>query len=188
MQTIAKTLAKGTIATLAAGAMAVSTATPALADARGHDRDGISAGDVIAGALVIGGIAAIAAAASKSNNSNYAYDRGYGYDGRQGGGYGWRGSPRDAVGQCVQAAQSQASRYGQARVTQITEVKDRGDGWQVKGRMVISGYGGYDRSGYGDRWNSYGRDGYGYSDDGSFKCKTDRGRIVDLDYSGLRGL
>lgn len=195
MQTIAKTLAKGTVATLAAGAMAVSAASPAFADTRGHDRDGISAGDVIAGALVIGGIAAIAAAASKNNN-NYAYDRGYGYDGRYGDRYDYRGSPRDAVDQCVRAAQSQASRYGNARVTRITEVKDRNNGWQVKGQIVVNGDRGYDRygygdrygSGYGDRWGSNARYGYGYSDDGSFKCKTDRGRIADLDFSGLRGL
>jgi hypothetical protein len=92
------------------------------------------------------------------------------------------------VGQCVQAAQARASRYGVARVTQITQVKDRGDGWQVKGQIVVNSDRGYDRYGYADRWGDNARYGYGYSDDGSFKCKTDRGRIVDLDFNGLRGL
>ena len=79
MKTLSKALAKGTLATVAAGAMVASSASPALADARGyHDRGGISTGDVIAGALVIGGIAAVAAAAS-NNDRDYRYDRaGYG--------------------------------------------------------------------------------------------------------------
>ena len=83
MQTKSTALAKGTVAAVAAGAMALATATPAFADRR--DRDGISAGDVIAGALIIGGIAAVASAAS---NNNDRYDRaGYGNDRR----YGYRG-------------------------------------------------------------------------------------------------
>ena len=50
-----KTISKALIGTVAAGAMALS-ASPAAARDR-HD-DGIDAGDIIAGALVIGGIAA----------------------------------------------------------------------------------------------------------------------------------
>ena len=108
MKTMSKALAQGTIATIAAGAMALSSATPAFAEHRDHD--GISAGDVIAGALIIGGIAAVASAAS--NNNRYdrdyrydraGYDRGYGYD--HGNGYrdtyDARGNPRRAVEQCV---------------------------------------------------------------------------------------
>ena len=62
MKTFAKTFAKGGIATAAVGAMALGGATPA--QARGHD-DGISVGEVIAGAVIIGGIAAVASAASR---------------------------------------------------------------------------------------------------------------------------
>ena len=51
MKTFAKTFAKGGIATAAVGAMALAGATPA--QARGHD-DGISVGEVIAGAVIIG--------------------------------------------------------------------------------------------------------------------------------------
>jgi len=54
-----KTVSKALVGTVAAGAMAMTSATPALA--RDHD-DGIDAGDVIAGAVIIGGIAALAGA------------------------------------------------------------------------------------------------------------------------------
>ena len=61
-----KTLSKALVGTIAAGAMVASSASPALAAGRDHrDHDGISAGDVIAGALIIGGIAAVASAAGK---------------------------------------------------------------------------------------------------------------------------
>ena len=61
-------------AALAAAAALALSATPALAQVWGwggggwghHHRDRVDAGDVIAGILIIGGIAAIASAASKS--------------------------------------------------------------------------------------------------------------------------
>ena len=65
MQQLTKTFAKGGIATAAVGALALAGATPA--QARGDD-DGISVGEVIAGAVIIGGIAAIASAASKDRD------------------------------------------------------------------------------------------------------------------------
>ena len=67
-------MAKALVGTIAAGAMAVSAASPASARDRGN---GIDAGDVIAGALVIGGIAAIAAAASDNDRDyrDYRDDR-----------------------------------------------------------------------------------------------------------------
>lgn len=195
-----KTLSKALVGTIAAGAMAVSSATPAFAEHR--DRDGISAGDVIAGALIIGGIAAVASAASKgSRDYDYRYDRagygdrydnGYGYDR----GYGWRGSPRGAVEQCVRSAERVASRYsyGRADVTDIRQVRDTRNGWEVRGRIAVNSVGRDWR--YGD--NRYGRgwggdyrgwnDGLRGYDSGSFKCRIERGRVVDLDFSGIRGL
>ena len=122
-----------TAALVAASAATLVAATPADARDRYHDRygnrDGIDAGDVIAGALIIGGIAAIASAGSRDR---YGYGRGYG------GGYG-RGSPRGygdgdtgyynngygsrtAVDQCVRAARQEAGRYGWTRVTDISSI------------------------------------------------------------------
>ena len=66
MQQLTKSFAKGGIATAAVGAMALAGATPAQARDRGDD--GISVGEVIAGAVIIGGIAAIASAASKDRD------------------------------------------------------------------------------------------------------------------------
>ena len=207
MQTLAKTL----VATAAAGAMAVSSASPAFARDR-HD-GGIDAGDVIAGALVIGGIAAIAAAASDNDNNrydnarygygrDYSYDRagydGYGRDG-YGRGYGrggWGGNPRQAVEQCVRAAERDAGRfsYGRADVTDVRSVRETRYGYEIRGRIAVNAMGRGWRQGdgyYGRGWNGdyrgWNSNLRGY-DAGSFTCRVDGGRVVDLDYSGIRGL
>lgn len=190
-----KTFSKALVGTLAATAVAVSSATPAMA--RDH-RGGIDGGDIIAGALVIGGIAAIAAAASNNRDDGYRYDRDgrydrYGYgDGR---GYD-RGNPRGAIERCVRAAERNASRhsYGRADVTDIRSVKPTRYGYEVRGRIAVNSSGRDWRQGdrnYGRGWNGDYR-GWDNSlrgyDSGSFKCKVEGGRIVDLDYSGIRGL
>lgn len=200
-----KNLSKALVGTIAAGAVAISSASPAFADPRGHDRGGISAGDVIAGALVIGGIAAVASAASNRDRDyrDYRYDRA-GYGGRGGyGGYGgydrdafWRGNPRQAVEQCVFAAERTASRYsyGRADVTDIRAVRDTRYGFEVKGRIAVNSMGrGWGRgdSNYGRGWGGDYRgwnDGLRGYDSGSFSCKIENGRVVDLDFSGVRGL
>src|SRR5690606_34939992 len=131
MKTLSKALAKGTIATVAAGAMAMTSASPAMA--RDHrDNDGIGVGEIIAGALIIGGIAAVASSANRDRgyDSRYRgryddrrYDRRYDYN--------RRGNSRQAVDQCVRAAQSTANRYsygGRARVTDIRDIDRKRDG------------------------------------------------------------
>ncbi|MEY4239857.1 MAG: hypothetical protein RL339_2458 [Pseudomonadota bacterium] len=199
MKTMSNALAKGTIATIAAGAMALSSATPAFADRR--DRDGVSAGDVIAGALIIGGIAAVASAAGNNDryDRDYRYDRaGYGYD--RGYGYrdndAWRGSPRRAVEQCIFAAERNASRYsyGRADVTDVRDIRETRYGYEVRGRIAVNSNGRDWRRGDGNYGRGWGGDYRGWNDNlrgydaGSFKCRIERGRIVDLDYNGIRGL
>ncbi|MGH6630130.1 MAG: hypothetical protein ACREB3_10395, partial [Burkholderiales bacterium] len=144
-----KTMSKALVGTIAAGAMAVTSATPAFAQNRNyrHDRDGISAGEIIAGALIIGGIAAVASAGSRNRDYDYRYDRaGYpDYNGSYGnyGDYGrngydrYRGNPRQAVEQCVYAAERQAQRYsyGNADVTDIRDVRQTRYGYEVRGRI-----------------------------------------------------
>ncbi|MFN4114749.1 MAG: hypothetical protein ACK4GD_12495 [Sphingomonadaceae bacterium] len=180
-----KTFAKGGIATATLGAVALAGATPAMADDR-RDR-GLSAGDVIAGAVIIGGIAAIAAAASR-NNDGYRYDsrnRGYDYD--RGDRWQARGNPRAAVERCVNAARQDARRAGYrfADVTQIRSVEDTRYGWRVRGNVVVDdsrGWHGRDR--YDRRW------GYinNRSDSGRFECRIERGRVTSVNFSGIRGL
>lgn len=194
-----KNLSKALVGTIAAGAVAISSASPAYADHR--DRDGISAGDVIAGALVIGGIAAVASAASRDRDyrdRDYRYDRaGYGW---RGGGYDrdayWRGNPRQAVEQCVYAAERTASRYsyGRADVTDIRQVRDTRYGFEVKGRIAVNSMGRGWRFGDRDYGRGWGGDYRGWNDglrgydSGSFRCKIENGRVVDLDFDGVRGL
>ena len=158
-----KTMSKALVGTIAAGAMAVSSAAPAFADSRGHDRDrgGISAGEIIAGALIIGGIAAIAGSGNRNDrdyrygdyrDNDYRYDRaGYGYNG------GYRDNPRQAVEQCVATAENEARRYsyGRADVTDIRQIRDTRYGLEVKGRIAINTRGRGWRHGDGNYGKTY---------------------------------
>ena len=125
---------------------------------RGYrNRDRVDAGDVLAGVLIIGGIAAIASAAAKSNRDrdqryeNRRYDnRGYenrGYedrsyngqssDNRYGSNYGGASGTMDsAISTCSNAAEAQAGR--DARVEEITAVTRDGSGWRVEGALSNS--------------------------------------------------
>ena len=158
-------LTKTLLGTGAAAVALVSTSVPALA----RDRGGIDAGDVIAGAVILGGIAAVASALSDNDRDRsygYPYEGGYERDG-----YGYDGDPRQAVDQCVRAAQNSAARlsYGGADITDIRSIDRNSRGFTVRGRIAVNGYGrGVDQ--------------------GTFKCRVDYGRIVDLDFSGIRGL
>ncbi len=195
-----KNLSKIVVGSVAAGAMALASVTPAFAeDYRGHGRGGISAGDVIAGALVIGGIAAVAAAASRSNN-----DRGYGYDRNYRGGYenyghdygrydGWRGNPRQRFDRLRRHDGFWGYSYGRADVTDIRDIDETRYGYEVKGRIAVNtsdrGWSRGDRD-YGRGWNGdyrgWNNNLRGY-DSGSFKCRIERGRVVDIDFKGVRG-
>lgn len=186
-------IAKGGIATLAAGAMALTAAAPAAARDR-HDNDGISAGEIIAGAVILGGIAAVASAASKDRGDYRYRTQGGGYynDGYYNNNrYGYRGNPRSAVEQCVNVARNEARRsgYRYAQVTDIRDVDDTRYGWRVKGRIMVDGSyrgGRYNNRGYYDSYNRYNR--WNDRDSGSFTCTIDRGRVRDIDFSGIRGL
>ena len=165
MKNFTKTLG----ATAAAVALTVGSATPALADnRRGHD-DGISVGDVIAGAVIIGGIAAILSSGNDRDDRYYEGSRGYGYDGR---GYNNNrgGNGRRAVERCVAAVEQRAGQgYGYANVTEIRDVERTRYGLKVKGRLQVQ--------------QSYGR--HGNTDNGKFTCQIQNGRVVGLDISGI---
>lgn len=174
-----KTISKALIGTVAAGAMAMTSAAPAFA----RDRDdGISTGDIIAGAVILGGIAAVASAAG----SNRGYDRDYRYNDRNyRSGYG-QGNPRAAIEQCVSAARQNARRagYRNAQVTQIRDVDNTRYGWKIKGNIEVQGQRGY---AYDNRYSNRNYRSSNY-DTGRFTCDVSRGRVVDLDFSGVRGL
>ncbi len=146
-------------AALAASACLSMVATPALADrgwgggggwgggwgGGGHHDRGISAGDVFAGILIIGGIAAIASAASKSDRDRRAreQDRDYRYPdstyrGDQSQRYGnerdsgYRPSARSidgAVDTCVNEVERSNN-----RVDTVDSAARDGEGWRIAGR------------------------------------------------------
>lgn len=87
---------------------------------RGRNR-GIDGGDILAGALIIGGIAAIASAASNSANTRRGPNDRYSYN----------DDVRSASTQCGAAAAAQSG-FG-ARVERIDNVVRDGNGWRVEG-------------------------------------------------------
>lgn len=173
-------------ATAAAGALTAGAAAPAQADDEWGRRGGIGAGEIIAGAVVIGGIAALAGAFDgdrrgwdgrdfdrrdwdRRNFDRRDFDR-RGWDG------GFGGNPRAAVERCVRAAENQARRFGGWRFADVVDVRDIDRtrfGFQVRGRIEVQDSG---------RW------GGRAFDRGSFNCRLDgRGQPL-IDFDGIRGL
>ncbi len=125
------------VTALVATAMLATSVTPAMAQGYpgygynngygngGHDRyrrhnRGVSAGDVIAGVAIIGVLAAIAGAASKSNNRNRGYE-------------GQVNSEDRAADACASRVEQ---RYGNsARVRNIEDVQRTRDGYEVRGTV-----------------------------------------------------
>lgn len=147
---------------LASAAALSLTATPALARHYRHN-DRIDGGDVLAGVLILGGIAAVASAASKSNrdrsNSDDRYrqtrypDRGYptepdyrdsrdyrGDDSRYGSSRSSESSNRSDwrgagnIDGAVNACVSELER-GNQRVGSVEGVNREADAWRVDGRL-----------------------------------------------------
>ena len=170
-------LTKAAIGAATAGAMLMSAAPAAARDR--YDRDGISAGEIIAGAVVIGGLAAIL---SSGNIDRYDRDgryddryRGRYDDARYGYGYDYNryGNSRSAVSQCVNAVERGSRRYGRTDVTEVTSIDRKREGYRVKGRVIVN-----------DGWR--GRWGRGGSyDRGKFTCDIRYGRVQDIRFSGL---
>ena len=195
-----KTITKAWVGTVAAGAMALTAASPAMAQNRDHNRDrdrgGISAGEVIAGALIIGGIAAVASAASNNNRDrDYRGNDRRGYDDRYYGND--RSNPRQAVEQCVGIAERDAARKSwgnRAKVTDVRSIRDTRKGYTIKGRIAVNTQNRNWRQGDRRYGNGWGNDYRGWNDNlrgydaGNFTCKVEYGRVVDIDYSGIRGL
>lgn len=191
-----KSVSKALIGTVAAGAIAATSLTPAMA--RDRNNDGIGAGEIIAGALVIGGIAAIASASNNRDDRYNGYNnddfRRYGYNDRND--YERRGNPRRAVEMCVRAAERGASRhsFGRAKVTDIRDIDRKNGGYTIKGRIAVNSKGRGWRSSdglYGQGWDGDYRgwnQRYRGYDSGSFTCKVRYGQVTGIDYKNIRGL
>ena len=191
MKTLKQILAKGAFGTVAAGAMALATANPAMAVERYDQDHGLDAGEVIAGAVITGGMAVGADAfdnVSHYDRRDRRYrdrrydDRRYGgrdYDDRYYDNRGYRGgyhrvNERDAVDSCIYATEREAAHYFRSRrasVTEISRVNRTRYGVQVQGRIDIPGFG-YRR-------------GRGYQET-TFSCYVDREMNPAVNVAGRR--
>jgi hypothetical protein len=181
-----RNLAKALVGTVAVGAVAVSATAPAFAR------------DVYLGA------ASVVAAPGPNHRSGERDNRDagrYGAGRHDGGRYDqsrYGIDPRSAVAQCVAAATRTANRYsygGRAKVTHIRDVDRRNYGYTVEGRIAVNAMGRDWRSSDGRYGRGWGNDYRGWNsamrgyDAGTFSCRVDnRGRVADLDFSGIRGL
>lgn len=176
---MAKTLTLTKAAIGAATAGALMSAVPAQARDRYDDRDGIGAGEIIAGAVILGGLAAILSSGDRYDDGRYdsRYDRGYDGNGYNRGHYGYDrrryGNARSAVNQCVRDVEYRSGRWGRTDVTEIRDIDRRNDGYVVRGRVVV-------RDGYRGRWGHS-----GYYDRGKFTCFVRYGRVQTVRFSGL---
>ena len=196
-----KIVTKSLLSAGAAAAALVSTAAPAEAQYRYRDRDGIGAGEVIAGAVILGGLAAVLSA-----GKNERYQDGYDRDYNDGYSYNTNtGSSRAAINQCINQVENRTGGYSRSNVTQIRSIERTRYGYRVLGTLEgQNGSGGYDRYGQGNRYNQndqhyqgnrydqddrYDRNSYGNTynrgaEGGQFTCYVERGRVVDIDYNG----
>lgn len=175
-----KPVSRMMLGTLAAGAMVLASASPAMA--RDRDRGGIDGGDILAGALIVGGIAAAVAIASDNDRDDRRYrHRDYRYgnyrnNGRNNARF-YQGGYQQAVNMCTRAAESAAGRYNygtRGQVYRIRDVSQKRDGYKIKGNIAVE-----------QRGRSYQRS---RRDDGKFTCDVRHGRIANLKFSGIRGL
>ena len=197
-----KIVTKSLLSAAAAAAALVGTAAPAEAQYRYRDRDSISAGEVIAGAVILGGLAAVLSA-GKNGRYHDGYDRG-----DYNNGYSYKtnnGSSRAAINQCINQVENQTGDYNRSNVTQIQSIERTRNGYRVLGTLEgQNGSRGYDRYSQDNRYDQndryyqgnrydqndrYDRNGYGnaYNCDagtGQFTCYVESGRVVHIDYNG----
>ena len=184
MTNLKNIIAKGAFGTVAAGAMALATTSPAMAAERFDS--GTNAGDVIAGAFTIGKSATVMSAyydddrryRDRRYRDRRYDDRRYGdryrddryYDDRR-----YRDvNRRDAIDSCVYATEREASRYfgtRRAQVTEIDRVKRTRYGVQIQGRIDVPGLGYGRRGGYGDT---------------TFSCYVDQNMDPAVNVAGYR--
>ena len=143
----------------AAFALAILPAAPA--DARHYrhwDRDRVEFGDLVVGAIVVGGIAILASEIARARDNNGTI---FGNDRKR------RPSVENAaVEACARAAQRRVRDEGRnARVRDITDVQRLGDSVKVRGVVEYRPSGNWNRD-----------DGYGWSS-ARFTCGYTLGRI-----------
>lgn len=192
-------LSKGLLGAAVAAVAIVSTAAPSEAQYRYRDRDGISAGEVNAGAVILGGLAAVLSAGKNARYQD-SYEDGYSNDG-----YNNSSSSRAAINQCVDRVENQNGGFSSSNVTQIRSIERTRSGYRIQG--VLDGRDGsryndrydqgerygqnyrYDQNNGYDQRDPYDRSEYGNaynrgSNGSQFTCYVERGRVVNIAYDG----
>lgn len=170
-----KTFTKAIAGTVVASAMTLSAVAPAMAQDRRHN-DGVRTGEVIAGALIVGGIVALATNGNDRNRRDNRFAP---------------VNPRTAIEQCVRAAE-RGSRRLSGDVTDVRSVRQTRGGYEIRGRIAVKTFRGQWR-GRGQYGNGWGNDFRGLNsnlrgyDAGNFTCTYERGR-TSVNYNGIRGL
>lgn len=214
-----KTFSKTLFATVAGLAVVAGAASPAAAQERHRDRDDrISTSDVLTGALILGGIAVVAASVDNDRDRNRDYrdrdyrDRDYrdqdyrdqdyrdhdnrdyrgGYDGRwydyNGGRSNYRGSGNPD--RAVAQCIRAAERQAERWGGGRAEVTQLRDVDRERNGFEVRGsIAVRSHNNRNGSWGNY-RRGYRNNgfDTGSFTCDFRRGQVVDIDFRGLRGL
>ena len=202
-----KILTKSLLSAGAAAAALVSVAAPA--QARGRDNDGITAGEVIAGAVILGGIAAVIASSDDNRSRDRGYDdgrydnRGYDdgrYDDR---GYDNRDDRYDnhdrrgrGHGRGNDGYRYNSQHNSRAAVNQCITAVEQWASRYSRADVTQINYIDRTRNGYRVTGNLVVQDGYrgrnrndrGYDrgyNNGRFTCYVERGRVIDVDYRGL---
>lgn len=104
---------------------------------RHRHNDGIDGGDILAGVLILGGIAAIASAASKNDRDSEPYpypDERPAYPERSGYSGGYGGGIDNAVYMCTNEVER-----GNDRVAAVDNASRTNDGWRISGQLDAGG-------------------------------------------------
>lgn len=123
------------------------------------DRDGISPGEVIAGAVVIGGLAAILASSGRKNSRDDDWQR--------------HGGGRRAIELCVAAVQNRSNARRALSVQRVTGVDRLNRGYAIAGQVQAR------YRGPTPRFSS------SFRDNGTFQCRVRQGRVQRLTFNGI---
>ena len=103
--------------------------------------------------------------------------------------------PRTSAARPGGAYEKEFKKWRAGQITSfVRQVRDTRNGYEIRGRIAVDTRRGGWRQGDGNYGNGWGGDYRGWNqsmrgyDAGSFKCRIERGRVVNIDVDGVRGL
>ncbi len=87
--------------------------------------------------------------------------------------------------QCIRATERRAERFSGSRadVYEIRDIDRERGGFEIKGRIAVQDR--HHRGGRNDYRRDYRNAGW---DEGRFSCEIQRGRVVNVEFRGIRSL